>query len=56
MSIESFQNQENPLTDTPFGYTLCVMGGKWKMLILYLLYHHKIVRYNELKRLIGTIT
>lgn len=44
------------VNDTPFGYTLSVIGGKWKMVILYLLYHHKVIRYNELKRLIGKIT
>jgi DNA-binding HxlR family transcriptional regulator len=44
------------ITDTPYGYTLSVIGGKWKMIILYLLYNHLVVRYNELKRMIGTIT
>lgn len=44
------------IEDTPFGYTLSVIGGKWKMVILYLLYHHKIIRFNELSRLIGKIT
>ena len=55
MSTECFQEGSN-ITDTPYGYTLSVIGGKWKMIILYLLYHHRVVRYNELKRLIGTIT
>lgn len=44
------------ITDTPYGYTLAMIGGKWKMIILYLLVDHAPVRYNELHRLIGAIT
>lgn len=42
--------------DTPFGYTLSVIGGKWKMIILYLLKNNEVIRFNELKRQIGKIT
>lgn len=45
-----------PLIDTSFGYTLSLISGKWKMVILYLLSEHKIIRYNELQRKIGSIT
>lgn len=55
MSNESFQTYFN-IDETPFGYTLSLIGGKWKMIIIYLLSHHKVVRYNELRRLIGKIT
>ena len=55
MSTDCLQGNSN-ITDTPFGYTLSIIGGKWKMIILYLLYNHKVVRYNELKRLIGSIS
>lgn len=48
--------QNNGILDTPYGYTLSIIGGKWKMIILYFLNHHRVVRYNELKRLIGRIT
>ncbi len=44
------------ISDTSYGYTLSIIGGKWKMIILYLLSHHKVVRYNELHRMIGSIT
>lgn len=40
----------------PFRYTLSIIGGKWKMLILYTLAEHQPVRYNELQRKIGKIT
>ena len=43
-------------TDTPFGYTLSIISGKWKMLILYTLAKMKIVRFNELRRMLGNIT
>ena len=44
------------VSDTPFGYTLSLISGKWKMIILYILAERQTVRYNELRRLIGGIT
>lgn len=44
------------LKNSPFGYTLGVIGGKWKMPILYLLSDYECIRYNELQRLLQTIT
>ncbi|MCC3377417.1 helix-turn-helix domain-containing protein [Cohnella sp. REN36] len=42
--------------DTGFGYTLSVIGGKYKMIILYWLWENKIMRHNELKRSIGNVS
>ncbi|MCM3269709.1 winged helix-turn-helix transcriptional regulator [Paenibacillus elgii] len=42
--------------DTPFGYTMSVIGGKWKMVIIYLSAENQPVRFNDLKRQIGAIT
>ncbi len=42
--------------DTPFGYTLSLISGKWKMIILYWLVEVSPIRFNELQRLIGNIT
>ena len=39
-----------PLENTGFGYTLSLIGGKYKMLILYALAENKVLRHNELKR------
>ncbi|MDD0824037.1 helix-turn-helix domain-containing protein [Mannheimia sp. AT1] len=39
--------------ETFFNYTLSIISGKWKLLIIYVLFHHQIVRYNELRRLLG---
>ncbi|NUU62440.1 winged helix-turn-helix transcriptional regulator [Paenibacillus agri] len=44
------------LKDTSFGYTLSLIGGKYKMIILYWLSENKVLRHNELKRNIGTIS
>lgn len=45
------------LQDTDFGYTLSLIGGKYKMIIMYWLALHKpVMRFNELQRAIGTIS
>jgi DNA-binding HxlR family transcriptional regulator len=42
--------------DTGFSYTISLISGKYKMVILYCLMEYQIVRYNELKRYIRTIS
>ena len=42
--------------DTGFSYTLSLISGKYKMVVLYCLMEFHIVRYNELKRYIKTIS
>ena len=42
--------------DTGFSYTLSPISGKYKMVILYCLMEFKVVRYNELKRYIKSIS
>lgn len=44
------------ISDTGFGYTMSLISGKYKLIILYWLSKYKIVRYNELKRYLGTIS
>lgn len=44
------------LEQTGFGYTMSLIQGKYKLVILYCLAEYKVVRYNELKRFIGTIS
>ena len=44
------------LNDTGFGYTLSLIGGKYKMIIIYWLSENEVMRHNELKRSIGTIS
>ncbi|VBB04972.1 Hypothetical protein LUCI_0178 [Lucifera butyrica] len=42
--------------DCPVAYTLSVLGGKWKWLIIYLLCEQGTLRYGELKRRLSGIT
>ncbi|MCB2294662.1 helix-turn-helix transcriptional regulator [Clostridium algoriphilum] len=37
-------------------YTLSVVGGRWKWLILYKLFKNNILRYGEIKKTIPSIT
>lgn len=42
--------------DTRFSYTMSLISGKHKMVILYCLMEYEPVRFNEMKRYLGTIT
>ena len=45
------------ISDTDFGYTLSLINGKYKLIIIYWLANHKsVMRYNELKRCLGNIS
>ena len=58
-SVDMSMKDLEPITsvkDTPFGYTLSLISGKWKMVIMYWLIELQPIRFNELQRLIGTIT
>lgn len=54
MDIECIQNEK--LEDTGFSYTMSLIQGKYKMYILYTLMWFKIVRFNEMKKFIGSIS
>ncbi|MCM3540706.1 winged helix-turn-helix transcriptional regulator [Priestia endophytica] len=56
MGMTQYHGKVKNIEDTPFGYTLSLIGGKWKMVIMYLLAENQSVRYNELRRQIGNIT
>lgn len=42
--------------DTGFSYTLSLISGKHKMVILYCLMEYETVRFNELRRYLGKVT
>lgn len=44
------------LADTGFAYTLSLISGKYKMTILYTLALYHTVRFNEMKRYLGSIS
>jgi DNA-binding HxlR family transcriptional regulator len=56
MSLEECTTVGNNIKDTPFGYTLSLIGGKWKMIIMYCIAEKPGIRYNALQRCIGAIT
>lgn len=54
MSLECIQNAK--IEDTGFNYTMSLIQGKYKMYILYTLMGYGVVRFNEMKKYIGTIS
>ena len=54
MSFECIQNER--IEDTGFNYTMSLIQGKYKMFILYTLSGFGIVRFNEMKKYIGSIS
>ena len=56
MSMKKYEGKINSLSDVPFGYTLSMIGGKWRLIILYWLVEFEKIRFNELQRKIGSIT
>jgi len=55
MGMEECLPPGTDVKDTDFGYTLSIIGGKYKMLILYWLAEKGVMRHNEIKRALGTI-
>ena len=43
-------------TSTGYSYTLSLIQGKYKMVILYCLMEYQPVRFNEMKRYLGRVT
>ena len=54
MSIACIQDAN--LEDTGFHYTMSLIQGKYKMLILYTLMDFEVVRFNEMKKYIRGIS
>ena len=53
--VEDYIKSAN-FKDTGFSYTMSLISGKHKMVILYCLMEYEPVRFNEMKRYLGTIT
>lgn len=54
MSIDCIKDAK--LEDTGFSYTMSLIQGKYKMFILYTLSGYGVVRFNEMKKYIGSIS
>lgn len=53
--IKNFIEKAN-FEDTGFSYTLSLISGKYKMIILYCLMEFETVRFNDMRRYIKTIS
>jgi len=47
---------KSELDDCPLTYALNLIGGKWRLPIIWALHKNKVMRYNELKRNVDGIT
>ena len=47
---------ETKYFDCPLEYALEILGGKWKLKILWTIYKFKVIRFNQLKREVSGIT
>ncbi len=56
MSIRNFDGEIQTLNDTPFGYAVKIISGKWKMVILYLLAEQGSTRFTAIRNYIGNIS
>lgn len=57
MAIEDCSPTGIDINQTGFGYTMSLLNGKYKMNIMYWLMEYKpVLRFNELKRCLGTIS
>lgn len=53
---KTHNNNQAQNDDFPCEYTVSIIGGKWKIRIIYWLVEKGVLRYGELKRLIPNIT
>lgn len=49
-------NNNIEINSKPFEYTLSIFSGKWKMIIMFWLWHCKVMRYGEIKKSVKGIT
>lgn len=57
MTDETSKSGDNDIEQTGFGYTLSLINGKYKMIIMYWFAEFQpVMRYNELKRALGNIS
>ena len=52
----TIKTSKDPDLDCAVAYTLSILGGKWKWLILYLLFEYETLRYGQLKQKLAGIT
>lgn len=53
--MKSTNLNEDSVDIRPFAYAISLINGKWKMHILFWIWHKDVLRYNELKRCLGNV-
>ncbi|WP_323703678.1 helix-turn-helix domain-containing protein [Mammaliicoccus sp. Dog046] len=53
---DSKKLEERKGSNESFEYTMSLIGGKWKLHILFILLKEEVMRYGELKKSLQTIT
>lgn len=53
MNSDDIENAD--YNDTGYSYTLSLIAGKWKPVILYCLMEYEPVRFNQMRRYLGNI-
>ena len=57
MNIEDCKTvDETEVNSEPFEYALAIIGGKWKLNILFWLWKRSVMRYGEIKKVLRGIT
>lgn len=56
MGSEQSSCKKGEVNIRPFAYAISLIDGKWKMHILFWLWKKEVLRYSELKRLLGNVT
>ena len=56
MGISDRKIGESKFEGTGYSYTMSLIQGKYKMVILYCLMEFQPVRFNEMRRYLGTVT
>ncbi|RXT07898.1 helix-turn-helix domain-containing protein [Ammoniphilus sp. CFH 90114] len=54
--MSSEKKEINNYNDCPLTFALNIIGGKWRLPIIWALWKNKTLRYNELKRNVSGIT
>ena len=54
--MESKEAEPVRVDNNPFEYTMSLIGGKWKLNILFRLWRSEMLRHGKLKRSLGDIT
>lgn len=56
MELNRLDKEKSLLPNCPLEYVTNIIGGKWEIRLIWILYQEQSVRFNELKRQLNRIT